>query len=79
MPHDLSPWQIVYHYPRLWRLGGVCEELHAILCELVRLREGQESTPSAAIIHSQSVKTTEAGRAATTGATRPAGESAISS
>ena len=61
MPHDLPPWQTVYHYHRLWRLHGVWEALHTILRELVRQREGREATPSAAIIDSQSVRTTEAG------------------
>ena len=61
MPHDLPPWQTIYHYHRLWRLHGVWEALHTVLRELVRQREGRATTPSAAIIDSQSVKTTEAG------------------
>ncbi|GGO33531.1 IS5 family transposase [Deinococcus humi] len=56
MPHDLPPWQTVYHYHRLWRLQGVWEALHTTLRELVRQREGRAAT-----IDSQSVKTTEAG------------------
>ena len=61
MPHDLPPWQTIYHYHRLWRLHGVWEALHTVLRELVRQREGRATTPSAAIIDSQSVKTTESG------------------
>jgi putative transposase len=61
MPYDLPPWQTVHHSHRLWRLHGVYEGLHTILRELVRQREGRVAPPSAAIIDSQFVKTTEAG------------------
>lgn len=61
MPHDLPPWQTVYHYFRLWRKDGVWEEINAVLRTELRVASGRDPEPSAAIIDSQSVKTTEKG------------------
>lgn len=71
LPHDFPPWQTVYHYFRLWRLDGTWERVHTRLREQVRRRAGRETSPSAAILDSQSVKTTEkGGSVATTAAKR---------
>jgi putative transposase len=59
LPHDLPPWKTVYHYFRLWRKDGTWERLNAALRTDLRLADGRESEPSAAILDSQSVKTTE--------------------
>lgn len=61
MPHDLPKWQTVYGYFRLWTKTGVWERINAALREAVRVAEGKVSEPTAAIIDSQSVKTTEKG------------------
>ena len=61
LPHDLPPWKTVYHYFRLWRVQGLWEKLHAALYAAVRSKAGRDPNPSAAIIDSQSVKTTVVG------------------
>jgi len=78
LPHDLPNWSTVHTYYRNGRRTGVWERLHDALREQVRVREGREATPSAALIDSQSVKTTgKGGSAAMTGARRSRAASAI--
>ncbi len=59
MPHDFPPWQTVYYYFRNWRREGQWPSINQTLREKIRLSVEKEATPSAAIIDSQSVKTTE--------------------
>jgi putative transposase len=61
MPHDLPKWQTVYGVYRAWLLDGVWQQMHDRLREDVRVAEGRNKTPSAAIIDSQTAKTTEVG------------------
>jgi putative transposase len=61
IPHDLPPWTTVYHYFRLWRVQGLWERLHAALHAAVRMKVGRDPQPTAAIIDSQSVKTSMVG------------------
>jgi putative transposase len=69
LPHDFPPWSTVWSYFRIWRNDGTWQRMHTALRERVRVSMGREATPSAAIIDSQSVKTSQkGGRAAMTAA-----------
>jgi putative transposase len=61
LPHDLLPKSSVYDYFAQWREDGTWTKILTALRERVRRAAGRESTPSAACIDSQSVKTTEVG------------------
>lgn len=61
LPHDLPPWGTVHYYYRRFRLDGTWEKIHNKLREKVRVAAGKKPTPSAAVIDSQSAKTTEKG------------------
>ena len=69
LPKDFPAWQTVYHYFRRWKRDGTWERIHTALRERTRQRAGRARTPRAAIVDSQSVRTsTKGGAAATTGA-----------
>jgi putative transposase len=61
LPRDFPRWPTVYYYFARWRACGVWKKIHDQLHEEVRLSVEREATPSAAILDSQSVKTTEKG------------------
>jgi putative transposase len=66
LPHDLPPAKTVYDYFNTWSQDGTWERMNAVLVRRVRQAEGRDPEPSAAIIDSQSVKTTEKGANAAT-------------
>jgi transposase len=76
LPHDFPPWDTVYSAFRRWSKDGRLDAAHQALHQALRRSVGKNEAPTAAIIDSQSVKTTEkGGLAATTGARRSTAES----
>lgn len=56
MPHDFPPHQTVYGLFRRWVRAGAWAQIHDALRDLVRVYEGRDPTPTAAIIDSASVR-----------------------
>lgn len=61
LPRDFPPYSTVYMYFKQWRDDGTWEKVHDTLRDRIRSRDGRKKSPSAAIVDSQSVKTTEKG------------------
>lgn len=61
LPKDYpNPNSVYYHFNR-WSHDGTWEAINQVLREQVRVQDEREATPSAAILDSQSVKTTAVG------------------
>jgi putative transposase len=61
MPHDLPPWGTVHYYYWRFRRDGTWKKIHDAIRIKVREKAKRKAAPSAAILDSQSVKTTKKG------------------
>jgi putative transposase len=61
LPKDFPPHTTVQRYFCAWRDNGVWQTINHVLLMEVREAAGREASPTAGVIDSQSVKTTESG------------------
>jgi putative transposase len=57
LPNDLPAWGTVYYYFRTWQKQGVWDQVLQVLRKRMRQKQGRDEEPSAAVIDSQSIKT----------------------
>ena len=57
LPYEFPAWQTVYYYFRRWQREGAWDRVLTALRMQMRVKQGRNPEPSAAIIDSQSTKT----------------------
>jgi transposase len=67
LPHEFPPHKTVYGLFRRWSAAGSWRAIHDALRDLVRVHEGRDPQPTAAIVDSQSVRGADTVPAATRG------------
>jgi transposase len=58
MPNDLPPWEAVYQQTQRWLKAAVFESMAQDLRVILRLAEGRNANPSAAILDSRTLQST---------------------
>src|SRR6476659_3410307 len=58
MPNDLPPWEAVYQQSQRWLAAGVFEAMTQDLRRILRLLEGRNEEPSAAVFDSRTLRST---------------------
>ncbi len=61
LPHEYPNYNSVYYHYRKWCRDGLWRRINTVFRQRERQRQGRKREPTAAVIDSQSVKTTEAG------------------
>jgi len=59
LPHDFPPWSTIYYYFRKYQKNGIWHLIHISTHQDLREQSGKTPEPSAAMIDSQSVKTSQ--------------------
>jgi transposase len=67
LPKDFPPWRTVYGYFAAWRDDGTLQQVHDQLRDAARTAAGRNTTPTAAVIDSQSVRAADTVPKATRG------------
>jgi transposase len=75
LPHDLPPWTAVYQQARRWIAAGVFEDIAHDLRMILRMVEGREAQPTAAVLDGRTLQSTpeSGGRAGYDGAKKKKG------